>query len=263
MFFYLSKIFWWLFEPGNILFLLLLIGVVFLFLNKFKWAKLFCGAALAFYLVLGIVPLGNYLKAELENRFPVPQELPKEIAGIIVLGGVLDVYTSDQRGALQLNGNIERLTSLYDLGELYPDVPIVFTAGAGLMGRPDLKESLMMKPVLEQIVPNAKRLILETESRNTYENALFTKEMIQDQGDGLWLLVTSARHMPRSVACFRAQGVNILPYPVDYHTSPNMHYSVLLNPREGLGVLRGALHEWLGLLAYYLTDKTHEFFPSP
>lgn len=263
MFFYLSKIFWWLFEPGNILFLLLVLGVTFLFLNKVKWARLFCGAALAFYLVFGILPVGGYLQSQLENRFPQPETLPEEIAGIIVLGGVLDVYTSDQREALQINGNIERVTALYDLGANYPHVPIIFSAGAGLMGRADLKESLMMKPLLDQMIPNPRRLILEGKSRNTYENALYSKEIIGERTNGVWILVTSARHMPRSVACFKGQGVNILPYPVDYHTSPDMHYSALLNPRQGLGVLRGALHEWLGLLAYYLSDKTHEFFPSP
>ncbi|MDV7338583.1 YdcF family protein [Terasakiella sp. A23] len=263
MFFYLSKIFWWLFEPGNILFLLLTFGVVFLFLNKIRLAKFFCGIAFAFYLIFGIVPFGAYLQTTLENRFPTVVDYPKEIDGIIVLGGMVDVYTTDQRGGLALNGNIDRVLSLYDLGERYPDVPIIFTGGAGLMGRPDLTEASMIQPLLEKIVSNPDRLVLENVSQNTYENALYTKDIIKEKASGTWLLVTSARHMPRSVAAFRHQGVNVLAYPVDYHTSPDPHYSVLLNPRQGLGVLRASLHEWLGLLAYYLTDKTSEFFPSP
>lgn len=263
MFFYLSKILWWVVEPGNVLFLLIVCAAIALFLKRIKTAQVLCGCAVLFYFVVGALPTGIYLKTVLENRFPVPQDLPAQVSGIIVLGGAIDVYTTDQRGRLSLNGNVERLLSLRDLGRHYPSVPVIFTGGSGLIGNADLSEAKMIRPLLEDLVPNPERLLFEGQSRNTYENGVYTKAMLPKGGVGPWILVTSARHMPRSVGVFRQQGVSVLPYPVDYRTGQEAHFSTFFNVQAGMGFFRRALHEWLGLLAYYLTGKTSEFFPSP
>ncbi|WP_417782320.1 YdcF family protein [Terasakiella pusilla] len=263
MFFYLSKILWWFVAPGNILFVLLLAATAALFLKQLKAAKVLCASAVLFYVVVGALPTGVYLKSLLENRFPVPQEMPQNISGIIVLGGAVDVYMTAQRGMLTVNGNAERILSLYDLGKKYQNVPLIFTGGSGLLGHDNLREAQMIKPLLKELVPNPDRLIFEDQSRNTYENGVYTKAMLPRGGTGPWLLVTSARHMPRSVAVFRKQGISVLPYPVDFRTGPDQHFSLFINVGSGMTFFQQALHEWLGLLAYYLTGKTSEFFPSP
>jgi uncharacterized SAM-binding protein YcdF (DUF218 family) len=263
MFFYLSKALWWLFEPGNILLLLMCFGVVFLWLNKPRKGKFFCTLALVYYGFFGILPIGLFLLDQLENRFPIQESLPKKITGIIILGGVVDVLVSEQRSRIALNGNVERVTSLIALTRRYPDATVVFTGGAGLIGRPDLVEADIVRPLLNQFVIHPENLVYESKSRNTYENGIFTKEIIQPKPDDTWLLVTSAIHMPRAVGVFRHQGINVTPYPVDFKQGGNRHYELSLNPREGLGDLRAALHEWLGLFAYYITDKTSEIFPAP
>ncbi len=62
------------------------------------------------------------------------------------------------------------------------------------------------------------RMSFEDRSRDTWENAVFTKELVQPKPGERWLLVTSATHMPRSVGIFRKIGFDVIPYPVDYQT---------------------------------------------
>lgn len=263
MFFYLSKVLMFLIEPGNFLFLLLLLGVAFLWLKKQRLGKILCSLAFVFYAVFGLLPFGVFLLDTLENRFPAVKEIPENVDGIIVLGGVLDVVISEARGRLALNGNIERIISLINLTKKSPNATVIFTGGAGLLGRPDLSEADMLKPLLNEFMHTPDKIIFENKSRNTFQNAVFTKELIQQKPGETWLLVTSAFHMPRSVGIFRRQGIEVTPYPVDFDMGPDVQYGLQTNPRASLGHLRKGLHEWLGLLAYYWTDKTSEFFPSP
>jgi uncharacterized SAM-binding protein YcdF (DUF218 family) len=263
MFFYLSKIFWWLVLPINVVFLLLVVGVVCLVFQRRGLALTSMSVAVFIYVVFGMLPIGSYLLQTLEDRFPAVVKMQDNIAGIIVLGGTLNPVTSEQRGQLMINGNVERVLSLIELSKYYKNIPIVYSGGSGLIGRPDLKEAAMMKPLLQFLINNPENLILENESRNTFENAAFTKKVLGDKSSGKWVLVTSARHMPRAVGAFRHQGVDVLAYPVDYLTGKNTQLGWSINPAAGLNVFTTSLHEWLGLFAYYLTDKTTELFPSP
>ncbi len=263
MFFYLSKIFWWLVLPVNVVFLLLVIGVVCLFLQRRRLALTSMSVAVFIYVVFGMLPIGSYLLQALEDRFPAVVKMQDNIAGIIVLGGALNPVISEQRGQLMINGNAERVLSLIELSKQYNNVPIIYSGGSGLIGRPDLKEAAMMKPLLQFLINNPENLILENESRNTFENAVLTRKVLGDKSSGKWLLVTSARHMPRAVGVFRRQGFDVLAYPVDYITGKNAQFGLSINPASGLSVFAASLHEWLGLFAYYLTDKTTELFPSP
>lgn len=264
MFFYLSKIFWWLFDPGNLLFLLLLIGVVLLWVKQRKAGTVLCSLALVFYIMVGVLPVGGYMVSKLENRFPAITQPPNDIDGIIVLGGMIGVRMTEERGQLSLNDNVERLSELVHLTKRYPDVPVIFTGGAGLIGYPDLNEGVQVQSLLRELVQPTNDLKFETKARNTFENAVYTKEMLGAQAvTGRWLLVTSASHMPRAVGCFRHQGVDVVAYPVDYETLPSFSFGLSLYPRNGLGAFRQGVHEWLGLLVYAVTDKTSEFFPAP
>src|SRR5690606_20445467 len=102
----------------------------------------------------------------------------------------------------------------------------------------------------------------EGASRNTAENARLTAAML-GAGQALpWLLVTSASHMPRAVASFRAAGLEVLPYPVDFRTEP-ARLAWPRQPSASLDLAGVALHEWLGLVAYYLAGHSEELFPAP
>ena len=108
------------------------------------------------------------------------------------------------------------------------------------------------------------RISAEEQSRNTIENAVFSRLIANPQPGERWILVTSAFHMPRAIAVFRAAGFPIEAYPVDYRTRGPID---AVRPFDvmsiGLRRTDTALHEWLGLLGYRLTGKTSELFPAP
>ena len=127
----------------------------------------------------------------------------------------------------------------------------------------ELKESHYVGPVLERLGLEAGRVIYEERSRNTAENAKFSRDIARPQPGETWLLITSAFHMPRAVGCFRRAGWNVVPYPVDYMTDGDYQTAPPGSFSAGLGSLDGALHEWMGLALYRLSGKTDALFPAP
>ena len=108
------------------------------------------------------------------------------------------------------------------------------------------------------------RIAVEDKSRNTLENAEFSRRVADPKPGERWLLITSAYHMPRAMAAFRLAGFPVEACPVDWRTRGLVDLGrpfALLS--DGLHRTDTAFHEWLGLLAYRLTGKTSEFLPSP
>jgi len=102
----------------------------------------------------------------------------------------------------------------------------------------------------------------ERESRNTYENAVLSKELMMPAEGENWILVTSAFHMPRAVGAFCRQQWPVIAYPVDYNSEKGNLLRLDFALDSNLGMLRLAVHEWVGLLAYRLTGKTSSVLPS-
>ena len=243
LFFYLSKIFWFLAAPDQLLLILLLFGLL---LWKFSLGRLMAIFSGLVLLTLSIYPLGNHLISPLEERFP-KQELPEKIAGIIVLGGGERAEETVLHGMPTFGEGAERVMVMPELLQRYPDAIMIFTGGSGSAFKPDFRGGDVVQQWLEG-QGLAERVLIERESRN--------KEALE----GEWLLVTSAFHMPRSMGIFRKQGWNVLPYPVDFRAVNGGINPVLY---DNMGVFRTAVREWIGLGVYYLTDKTSELLPSP
>src|SRR5262249_39679952 len=108
------------------------------------------------------------------------------------------------------------------------------------------------------------RLVMEGKSRTTYENALYLREMLAPPPTDLYVLVTSAFHMPRAVGTFRAQGFSVVPWPVDYRTE-GMSDALAFTSKftSGLSRLDFALKEWIGLVAYYVSRRSDALWPGP
>jgi uncharacterized SAM-binding protein YcdF (DUF218 family) len=221
------------------------------------------GLATVFALFVAVVPVGNWMTGILEDRFPPPVSLPDRVDGIIVLGGVLSPKLSQVRGQPSVGGAVERLMSFAGLAARYPDTRLLFTSGSGSLRYQDLKEAHMVGPVLAQFGLDPDRVVFEDQSRNTYENAVFSHRTINPGDRESWILITSAFHMPRATGSFRKAGWNVLPYPVDYTTLGSEGLRLRFNFSNGMGRLGNALHEWVGLLVYWITDKTDALFPGP
>ena len=120
-----------------------------------------------------------------------------------------------------------------------------------------------MGPIFHKLGISADRIHYEDQSRNTAENAVLTKRVVKPRDGGQWIVITSAFHMPRAIGTFRTAGWQVIPYPVDYHTTFSGRSGVRFNFRGGMNGLAVGLHEWLGLTFYWFTGRTNEFFPGP
>ncbi len=263
MFFSLSKIFWFFVSPANLLLLLVCLAAVLTWTPWRRAARWVIGLAALLGLTFAALPLGNWMLLTLENRFPVVRELPERVDGIIAVGGVVNQFVTKDRGQVALGSAVERLTEFAALARRYPEAKMVFTGGSGNLFRQDVKEADVIGPFLELLGLDTEKIILESESRNTFENAVYTYDLLKPKPEETWFLITSAFHTPRTVGCFRKAGWNVIAYPVDFNFAGNQEFGLSFNLGSGMAMLNGGLHEWLGLIFYWLTDKTDALFPGP
>jgi uncharacterized SAM-binding protein YcdF (DUF218 family) len=264
MFFALSKILGFFTVPSNLLFLIAAVGAVLMFTRFARVGRVLTVLGVVLLGVAGLSPLGNALMLPLEQRFPPWNASRGAPDGILVLGGAVGPGVSDARGEPSLNESAERMTVLADLARRYPKARIVFSGGDGSLtggGSPEAKYAL---PLFESFGIARSRIELEDKSRNTAENATFSKALVDPKPGQRWLLVTSAHHMPRSVGCFRRAGFAVEPYPVDWRTHGATDLASPFNTvAAGLARTDAAAKEWVGLLAYWLTGQTSELLPGP
>lgn len=258
-----SKLLWFLASPDNFLVLLAAVGAALLWTPWRRAGRWCAGLAAAGLLVLSWLPVGHWLLRPLEERFPHPVDLPAEVEGIIVLGGYQDQLTSSRRGWPELTGAADRLVAFVDLARRYPQARLVATGGSGLLLHQEVKESDVTRDALRRLGFDGSRVLHEDASRTTAENAVLSRAVARPSDDGLWLLVTSAAHMPRAVGVFRAQGWNVLAYPVDYRTTPEAGLGFPFEAGGRLTMASLAMHEWAGLLAYRLAGDSDLLFPGP
>lgn len=262
MFFVLSKVFWFLVQPLALILLALAAGFLALALNFTRTGLGLAGFSLLALAVVSLSPLGLLMMSVLENRIPRP-DLPQNVAGIIVLGGAIDTRISGTRDEAELNHAADRLTSALALSRQYPDAQVVFTGGSAAVIGEGVPESVPARELFLSLGLEPERLLLEEESRNTYENALYTRRLVEPAEGETWLLVTSAYHMPRSLGCFRKAGFAVTPFPVDYQTPAG---SAVWRPSaatiRNVEKVHFAIREYIGLFAYWLTDRTDALFPS-
>jgi len=264
MFFVLSKVFGFFALSSNLLISVGIAGVVLLCTRFARLASWLVVTSLVLIALAGLSPLGNVLILPLEQRFPPwdPSRGPPD--GIVVLGGAISPDVSAARGTVALNEAAERITATAELARRYPNARIVFSGGTSAL---IANEGVEAGYAVEQLVAlgvGHERITAEEQSRNTVENAVFSRLLAQPKPGERWLLVTSAAHMPRAIAVFRAAGFPVEAYPVDWRTRGPIDATAPF-PSLGAGLSRTdtAVHEWVGLLVYRLTGKTQELFPAP
>jgi uncharacterized SAM-binding protein YcdF (DUF218 family) len=264
--FIFSKIGFELVRPGNVLLLILAVGTVLLWLQgdrKRRWGRALISTATLAVLIVVATPLPDWLLAPLENRFPMPDKLPERIDGIVVLGGAIDEIVTAARGKIALTPQAARLTEAMSLARLHPEAKVLFAGGSGRWLGPAIAEAQIAGRFFGEIGLDPKRLVLEDRSRNTYENAIYAKRLANPKPGERWVLITSASHMPRAMGCFRAQGWDVIPFPVDYRTAADPRSPHLFDLAAATANLDSAVKEWSGLVAYRLMGRTDSLFPGP
>ncbi|RVD53652.1 YdcF family protein, partial [Mesorhizobium sp. M8A.F.Ca.ET.023.02.2.1] len=199
----------------------------------------------------------------LEERFPKPS-LPEKVDGIAVLGGGFEGAINLVRGGHELNSSGDRMVETAILARRFPQAKVVVSGGNGSLFFDGEGDADTAPRLLEALGVPADRLILEDKSRNTYENAVFSRELVKPKPGETWLLVTSAFHMPRAKALFDKAGFPTVPWPVDYRTSGKEGIGLFRdNPSDSLQATTMAVREWIGLLAYWLSGRIDQPFPAP
>ncbi len=258
-----AKITGMILQPGIIFVLMLLLSVLLSFSPWAKAGRRIGVLTAVIALLITIVPWGLLLIRPLEDRFPPPQVMPEHVDGIIILGGVFHPELSLKRNQPSGNASFERITTLMELARRYPNARLLFTGGSASILDNPLKEAPVAENFLYRVGFDTSRVIFEDESRNTRENALFSQRAMAPLAGETWLLVTSARHMPRSMGTFRAVGWDTVAYPVDYLTTGERKFTIKMNFEEGLRNLSEALHEFQGLLYYRWNGWIQEIWPGP
>ena len=253
MSFIISKLVWALLTPGTLL--LLVVAAAWVTHRRYpQWSRGLLVIATVFLAALSISPIGAWVLRPLESRFPLVQSSSQPVDGIIVLGGSIDPEASIRSGAPILNGAAERLTTFVALARTYPQAKLIFSGGSGDPLRQSLKEADQVKALFQSLGLGPSRVIYERDSRNTYENALYSQKLANPQPGQRWLLVTSAWHMPRAVGCFEKLGWQVTPYPVDYRSNSQDHWA-MFQPDQQLDMVTTGAKEWLGLVSYHLMGR--------
>lgn len=264
MFFVLSKTFGVMLLPTNFLIGAGLLGAI---LSATRFAS--AGRKLLIISVVSLAicafsPLGNWLLYPLEQRFPPWDAARGTPDGIVVLGASIDADLSVAHKGAVVRSAPDRLIAAAMLAHRFPNARIIFSGGSSNLISNDAREADYAGAVFEGLGITRARITMERRSRNTQENAEFSKAVAAPKSGERWLLVTSAFHMPRSVGLFRKAGFAVDPYPVDWRVGGRSDLLMFANLGiDGLGRTDVAVREWIGLLAYRATGKIDALLPGP
>jgi uncharacterized SAM-binding protein YcdF (DUF218 family) len=252
--FLLKKLITPFFLPLSVSLELLLIGVVLLWAaNKQKAGKVFLSLGL---LLLGLISYDFFpdrLLRPLESRYS-PLTNPRSFQGIkwvVVFGGGL---TDDFRLPAQEKLSSHSLARLIEGIRLHRELPQtkLLLSGGAVFG--SQSSARIIAEAAAALGVNPKVLVLETESRDTQEEAFLIQRMLKKDP---FILVTSAAHMPRSMAHFKRLGLDPIPAPADFQAKRNRIWSPgnFFPSAQAVSKAQIAVHEYLGLAWDVIKDK--------
>lgn len=265
IFFILSKAVQFCIEPLNWVMVWVLLALLFVLLRKISLVKRFLWIAILNLGLVGYLPTSEFLLRALENAAPrttLSQIGNGDLGGIIILGGAIEGGDiALDRGEVSIYSSAERITKAFELIRKYPDLPLIFSGYSGRVSPKGISEADAFKQLIQEQGLDGAHVHYENQSRNTYENVLYLKPMMQEFGGkteaGLlkpWLVITSASHMYRSLKIFQKQDIDVLALPVDYQTANRLQWTSF-DLVGGAQNWNKALHELIGLLAYWITGK--------
>src|SRR4030088_601031 len=256
LFFILSKTLGAMLLPTNFLICVGVVGAILALTRFASLGRKLVIASVLLLVVCGLSPLGSLLLYPLEQRFPSWDPARGAPDGIIVLGASIEADLSAAHGTPVVRSAPDRIITAAALAHRYPNARIVFSGGSPNLISNDAREADYAGAIFESLGIAKSRLIMERRSRNTLENAEFSKALVAPKEGERWLLITSAYHMPRSVVLFRRAGFAVEPYPVDWRVGGRDDlFAFTNNAGDGLGRTDLAIREWLGLIAYRAPGK--------
>ena len=250
MFFIASKIFGYLIYPLSIACLLLL-EAWWSWSRRPRLGRGLLVAALALLWLPSTAPGADLLLLPLETRYPVVEN-PSRSDAVVVLTGMVDVKAA--RGdQVEMGEAGDRILAGVELVRRDCADYLLIAGGSGDLFDQSVSEALILNRFAIEFGVPADRILLDTASRNTYENAVQARALIEERGLSDIILVTSAAHMPRSMGCFRKVGLDPRPYPVDFRSGWGKYDPFSLLPNvDYLQESTMAVREYVGLIMYWL-----------
>ncbi len=256
MFFIVSKIFNFFLDPLSlliisfILFTLVIVGTKKIRFRRIVWFVFF-------WFILLYRPIPEFLVKNLEDPFIYEEKVFLDLDAIIVLGGGTGSgKVAKDRNDYSLGGGSERLFKGLEFIRKKPNGTIIFTGFSGNLFHEGLSEAEITEKLIKALNVDSTNILFERRSRNTFENAIYTSEIIGDLQIKKWGLVTSASHMKRAIAAFNKQSSEISfdPIPVDFQTKTSIYWGPG-NMQSSLNFWRIYIHETIGYWVYKLTGK--------
>jgi uncharacterized SAM-binding protein YcdF (DUF218 family) len=245
-FFSVAKLGWLIVQPSHLLLWLALATAAALLAGRQRLGRGLAAAAALLFLAFAVLPVGDALARALENQYPRPAPPPAHVDGILSLGGGLGTDNAVSE---------TRIVSTFELARLYPNARVVFSGGWGATA-----DAFAAKYILaRQLGLDPARLTLEPDSRDTYENFIDSQRIVHPKPGEVWILATSALHLPRAMAVSRQVGWPMIPWATDYQTTPRLRWRGLhdyFDIPANLLTTDDAVHEWIGLLAYGADGRT-------
>jgi len=219
-----------------------------------SWTKPRLSKALMLFGLLVLFGLGSsyvaqHLAAPLERFYPRPS--PETSAeAVVVLGGAVDVDRST-RDRIEFNEACERIIEGAKLVREKRAKTLIVSGGSGDPQQQKIDEATFLAAFAKTLGVSPSSIIVQKKSRTTKEDAEYTAEILRRGNIKSFFLVTTATHMRRAVGCFRKQGFEPTPYPVDFRAEPRVTRVLSFLPSaEGLQLSTAAIHEYLGYAVY-------------
>lgn len=252
MFFIFSKILLFLLDPLIWVFILLLWGV--LAKNSIKKKKILWSTLFVFYFFSNAFITDEFVRAY-EERNQTYSELTEKYDVAIVLGGFSTFDAAQEQ--VQFHSATDRLMAGIKLYKTGRAKKLMIVSGSGKIMNPDEKEAIFVRDYLLSIGIPSRDLIIESESKNTRENAVNTAEILNTKyKKGKYILVTSALHMPRAKRCFTKVKLTVTPFSVDHQAGPRKYIfdHLFIPDLDSLRRWKSLVKEWTGFVVYKMED---------
>ncbi len=253
MFFSLSKIVTFLIDP-----LFIILVICFFVIFKVKRQRLF---ALCVFVVLYLIStpfISHKLLYTLEH-LKGPSQLKTKYDAIVVLSGMVNLDTSSEN-KIEFSGAVDRILNGIDLIKKEKADYLILSGGDGGLFSKGRSEARLLEQFALGLDVDHNKIIVDADSRNTYENAVESEALIKKHQFNNILLLTSAFHMFRSQGCFRKVGLTVDIYPVDYEaTNQIADFRSFLPSSDALSRTNKFIHELVGIVAYGISGKASYF----
>lgn len=251
MFFILSKILLFLTFPLTWIALTLIASIIW-YKKKFSKKLLITGLILFFFFSNTAIFCEFARHWEIQGKNIA--KLPKFDCAILLTG--MASFNNDLN-RISLGNNGDRIWQAVDLYHRGKVKKILITGDSGMITDRGLHEAEQLGKVIEGWNIPVKDIIIESNSQNTYENAEFSSKLLKKSYPELkrFLLVTSAIHMKRSLACFKKQNMDCVPFSTNHFTGPTRGYYLeqyILPNSQVLSYWESLTKEWVGYFSYWL-----------